>query len=127
MNNLVLDTDIFVDYFRKYAKAEKFFEKLRSEDNITYFSAITEVELISGNECNNFEVKAKLLNFLSNFTKISVNNKIAVKAGDFKRIHGVKMPDAIIAATAFAMKAKLITRNAKDYSRIDEVQVSIPY
>lgn len=127
MNNLVLDTDVFVDYFRKYEKAEEFFEKLRNSSNIVYFSAMTEAELVSGSECGNFEVKARLLDFMSNFNKIPINNQIAVKAGDFKRIYGAKTPDAIIAATAFVMKADLVTRNVKDYSMVGEVSVKMPY
>lgn len=127
MNNIVIDTDIFVDYFRRYEKSEKFFEGLRSKDNIIYFSAITETELVSGKECNISDVKSKLLNFLSNFAKVSIDNQIAIKAGDFKRIYDIKTPDAIIAATASVMRATLITRNIKDYKKIDAIKLNVPY
>ena len=127
MNNILLDTDILVDYFRKYEKAQRFFEELRTIDCIVYFSAITETELLAGRECNVIEVRAKLLNFLSNFTKISVNNPIALKAGDFRRMYEIKTADAIIAATAFATKANLITRNVEDFKKIKELNVKVPY
>lgn len=127
MNNILLDTDILVDYFRKYEKAQRFFEELRKIDCVVYFSAITETELLAGKECNAIEIRARLLDFLSNFTKISVNNPIAMKAGDFRRVHGIKTADAIIAATAFFMKANLITRNAADYKGVKEINVKVPY
>ena len=127
MNNLVIDTDIFIDYFRKYEKAERFFDGLRSAENIIYFSAITEMELVSGEECSNTDVKIRLLNFLINFNKVNVNNHIAVKAGDFKRVYGIKTADAIIAATAFVMKADLITRNINDYAKASGLKVKAPY
>ena len=127
MNNLLLDTDILVDYFRKYEKAQRFFEELRKTDCVVYFSAITETELLAGKECNVIEVRAKLLDFLSNFAKISVNNPIAGKAGDFRRLHEIKTADAIIAATAFFMKANLITRNDEDFKKIKEITLRVPY
>ena len=127
MNNIALDTDIFVDYFRKYEKAQKFFDELRNKEYVVCFSAISETELLAGDECNITEVKTKLLDFLSNFTKISVNNQIAKKAGDFRRVHKVKTADAIIAATAFAVKADLITRNVQHYKKIKEITVKVPY
>ena len=127
MKNVVLDTDILVDYFRKYEKSEKFLEKLKNEEIIIYFSAITETELISGSECNQFEIKTRILDFLSNFSKISIDNQIAVKAGDFRRIYGTRIPDAVIAATTYIMKATLITRNVKDFEKIKEITIKYPY
>ena len=74
MNNIVLDTDIFVDFFRSYEKALKYFEELKDSNSIIYYSAVTEAELVSGKECNKIEKKAKILSFLSNFAKVNVNN-----------------------------------------------------
>ena len=127
MNAIVIDTDIFIDYFRKFEKAEKFFDGMKNEDCIIYFSAVSDTELVSGEECNRMEVKAKLLDFLSNFNEVFINNQIAVKAGDFRRLHNTKMPDALIAATAFVMKADLVTRNINDFKNIKEITIKIPY
>ncbi len=55
MNTIVLDTDLFIDLLRGFEKAIEYFERLREEDYIIYFSAITEIELISGKECNKIE------------------------------------------------------------------------
>lgn len=127
MNNIVLDTDIFVDFLRGLEKAKNFFEKIRDDDYVVYFSAITETELISGKECNTIEKRTEILNLLTHFTKISVDNEIAIKAGDFSRAYNVETPDSIIAATAFIMKANLATRNFKDYKRISVIKLKVPY
>mgnify|MGYP001615589554 CR=1 FL=1 len=127
MKNIVLDTDIFIDFFRKFEKSMGYFEDLKNIDGIVYFSAVTEAELISGKECNNIEKKAKILDFLSNFGKVPVSNEIAVKAGDFSRIYNAETADAIIAATAFVMKADLITRNVNDFKNIKEITIKVPY
>ncbi|MBS3105771.1 type II toxin-antitoxin system VapC family toxin [Candidatus Woesearchaeota archaeon] len=127
MNNLVLDTDIFIDLLRGFEKAKKYFEELNREDNIIYYSAVTEVELISGKECNKIEKKAEIVEILSQFSKIPVDNRIAVKAGDFRREYGTAFADAVIAATAFVMKANLISRNIDDYRKIEEITLRVPY
>lgn len=127
MNNIVLDTDIFIDLLRGFEKSKKFFEELNKEDSVFYFSAITETELISGKECNKIERKAEIVNILANFNKVLVSNEIAVKAGDFSRTYNIETADAVIAATAFIMKANLITRDIKDYKRIKEITIKVPY
>lgn len=127
MNNIVLDTDIFIDFFRSFEKALRYFEELKDSNNIIYYSSITEAELISGKECDKIDKKAKVLDFLSNFTKVNVNNEIAVKAGDFSRTNKIEIADAIIAATAFRMKADLITRNVDDFKKIKEIRLKTPY
>jgi len=127
MNNIVLDTDIFIDFLRGFEKARKYFDELKKENFVVYFSAVTETELVSGRECNKIERKSEILDLLSNFSKVPVTNEIAVKAGDFSRISNVETADAIIAATAFTMKANLATRNADDYKRIKEITLKVPY
>lgn len=127
MNNLVLDTDIFIDLLRGFEKAKKYFEELGREDNIVYYSAVTEIELISGKDCNRIDKKAEIIEILSQFSKIPVDNMIAVKAGDFRREYGAAFTDAIVAATAFFMKAALVTRNVDDYKKIKEITLKVPY
>lgn len=127
MNNLVLDTDIFVDFLRGFEKAKKFFEEIKNGDYVIYFSAVTEAELISGKECNKIERKAEILKILENFNKVLVSNEIAIKAGDFSRVYNVETADAIIAATSFFMKADLVTRDVEDYKRVKEISLKVPY
>ena len=126
MNNLVIDTDIFIDLLRGYEKAKRFFEEVKNED-ILYFSAVTEIELVSGQDCRKLDKRAEVIGILSNFLEIPVDNKIALTAGDFRRVYGVAFADAAIAATAYILKANLITRNKKDFEKIREIKVRVPY
>src|SRR3989344_9397721 len=96
---MLIDTNIFVDHLRGYAPAVAFFESLVSKENIL-FSAITEAELIAGQECKEKIKKEGVLQFLSQWNKIIVPNQIAVLAGDLSRDKGINLPDALIAATA---------------------------
>lgn len=125
---VVLDSDIFVDYLRNYPPALAFFQSipLDKRTNIL-FSAITETELITGESCNDNEIRIKVLGMLNSFTKIKVDNPVALRAGDLCRVYGIDMPDAIIAATALINKAELVTKNIKDYNKVDGLKIRSSY
>lgn len=123
---IVIDTDIFVDHLRGYAPAMAFFESLASQEDI-FFSAITEAELVAGNECKEKAKKDGVLQFLNQWNKIVVSNQIAVLAGDLCRDKELELPDAIIAASALVSKAELVTRNEKDFKKVIDLKIRIPY
>ena len=124
--DILIDTSIFIDHLRGHAPATEFFQSLYSRENI-FFSAITEAELIAGKQCGNNSIKEKIIRFLHKWKKIEVTNQIAVLAGDLARENAVAIPDAIIAATALSKKAKLLTKNIKDFTNIRELKVEAPY
>jgi len=120
----LVDTNVFIDHFRNYSLATAFFESLDEE---SIFSAISEAELISGQQCALPEKKKYILQFLGRWRKIEVSNQIAVLAGDIVREHPIELADAIIAATALIHKAELLTRNVKHFSMIKNLVVKSPY
>ncbi len=124
---VIIDSSIFVDHFRNYAPSVEFFRFLSSFKTRPLFSAITETELIAGNSCNDSNVRTIILAMLNSFTKVEVDNQIALKAGDLSRIYNVDLPDSIIAATAIVNKAELLTRNIKDFKKIKGLKVRMPY
>ncbi len=121
----VIDTDIFIDALHGVEKAEKLLKA--SIENVDAFSAITESELLSGKDCDDKGKREALLHLLSLLTKISVDNPIAQIAGDLRRNYRIALPDALIAATALHLNAKLVTRNTKDFSAIREIELESPY
>ncbi len=121
---VLVDTDIFIDFLRNNTAAIEFIENHLHEIS---FSAITEAELLSGKECDNQEVREKLLHFLAQFEKIPVDNPLVQVAGEFRRNYGIDLPDAIIAATAFIIDEPLCTRNIKHFEKIKDINVMKPY
>ena len=63
-------------------------------------------------------------------TRLNVNGVIARKAGEYRALyrpsHGMALPDALIAATAFVHQSALITRNTRHYPMSD-IQVVMPF
>ena len=120
----LIDTDIFIDFFRGVPEAATFLQE-HVQDII--FSAITEAELLSGQVCNDVQEKEKVFHLLSQFEKIAVDNLLVQVAGDIRRKYGLEIPDAIIAASAFVSDSVLITRNINHFEKVKEIKVKKPY
>ncbi len=56
-----------------------------------------------------------------------VSPNIARKAGELMRDYGLNLPDALIAATALVYDAILVTRNIRDFQRIPNLRLEVPY
>lgn len=123
---ILIDTNIFVDHLRNFGPAVKFFESLAGRDDVI-FSAITEAELIAGKSNKNKEKKEKLLYFINRWNKISVTNPVALQAGDISREYELEIPDAIIAATALQNNAEVVTKNIKDFQKVEGLKIKVPY
>ena len=112
--NLLIDTDIIIDYLRDYKPAVDYLEKLSSPLQL---SAITVAELYAG--IRDKEEQKVIENFLTVFDIIPVNNLIAQTGGAFRkkygRSHGTGLADALIAATAIHQDAHLATLNIRHY------------
>src|SRR3989338_1835733 len=101
MSEMLIDTDIFVDFLRNNNKAKNFFEKIISGQITGYSSVITEAELFSGKECEISEKKDAVNNLLSLINKTAIDSIIARQAGEFRRKYQIPLMDALIAASAF--------------------------
>jgi len=84
-------------------------------------SVITEMELLSFPQLSNQEEKV-IRKLLSYFSIISLNESIKEKAIAIRRTKRLKLPDAIIVATAYINKATLVTSD-KALHTIPEINV----
>mgnify|MGYP006300323073 CR=1 FL=1 len=64
--------------------------------------------------------------FLRRFECVSIDADIAERAVRIRQAHRLKLPGAIIQATALERSALLVTRSTKDFSS-DEPGVRVPY
>ena len=65
--------------------------------------------------------------FMSLANVIQINASIINTCISIRKAHKIKLPDAIIAATAIANKLTLITCNAKDFENVKNLKVLNPY
>lgn len=124
MAQLLIDTDVLIDYLRDQADSVAYLESLTPPLSV---SAITVAELYAG--VRDGAERAVLDQFVSSFRVIAIDEAIAIRAGlirrDFGKRHGTGLADAIIAATAESQEAKLVTLNHKHFQMLDNVVV--PY
>jgi predicted nucleic acid-binding protein len=97
-------------------QAEKFIDDLLKEDQ-PCISTITEIELLCWKTASEKDLKV-LHNFINDALIIELEDVIKLKTADIRKQHKVKLPDAIIAATALVYDLTLITRNTKDFENI---------
>ena len=86
-----------------------------------YLSTITELELLSYPHISDREERG-ILNFLSNVTVVDLNEQIKAKTIELRREYRMKLPDAIIAGTAFYLDLPLFTAE-RDFERISELNL----
>jgi predicted nucleic acid-binding protein len=115
----VFDTNILIDYLRGVPQAK--IELDRYLDKA--ISVITWMEIMVGTtESNRDETRLALLDFLC----LPITMDVAERAAAIRSKRNVKLPDAIIQATAEVGGRLLVTRNVRDFSAEDP-GVRIPY
>jgi predicted nucleic acid-binding protein len=123
----LIDTDIAIDHFHGHRAALNYLEEILTAGEVIAISVVTLTELMAGMRPNEDERTEKLLRL---FTLITVDEAIGRKAGAylnrFGRSHNLELGDALIAASAFATGAELITRNIKHYP-MEDIHIISPY
>ena len=97
------------DYLNGVAKAGH--EIRRSHDPA--ISVITWIEVMTG--AANEDEESVLRVFPANFLCLPITREVAERAAANRRQKKIKLPDAIILATAEVAKRQLVTRNVKDF------------
>lgn len=112
----VFDTNILIDLFNNRVEAADAIENTASHRAI---SLITWMEVMVSARRHGHEAKTAAV--MGAFEIIDVSRDIAERSVLLREKHGMKLPDAIILATAQSRKCPLISRNTKDFAGIDEV------
>ena len=116
---LLIDTDIFIDYF-KVGLLRQVFEGKEFE---VYYSVVTKKELLSKSGLKESERQAILLT-LKRYRLIPLDDRIARKYSEIRgRSQTLEKADALIAATALVRKLPLVTRNIRHFQNIDGLTV----
>lgn len=89
-------------------------------------SAITEIELLSWKSATEKDVEV-LQNSIDDVLVIELEQPIKYKTADIPRKYKIKLPDAIIAATALIYELNLVSRNISDFKNIDGLQLINPW
>jgi predicted nucleic acid-binding protein len=116
----VIDSDILIDYLQGMVEAK---DEINKYDEPLY-SMISWMEVMCGAETE--EEKQSAESLFKSMIKIDLTLQIAQRAVDERKSLKLKLPDAVILATADCEGCILVTRNTKDFDE-DDPRVRIPY
>jgi predicted nucleic acid-binding protein len=116
----VLDTNILVDYLHGIERAKSEVDRY---DKPT-ISLITWIEILVG--AQDKQEESLLRRLLQRFEMLAASSEVAMQAVEIRKRNRIRLPDAIIWATALVHEFLLLTRNTCDFPR-DHPDVRVPY
>ncbi|NUQ22446.1 MAG: type II toxin-antitoxin system VapC family toxin [Saprospiraceae bacterium] len=121
------DTNTAIYYLQQQfpASAEEFMDVIIAEST-PCISAITEIELLCWKATTERDAEV-LKKFIDSILIIELEQPIKLKTADIRKEHKIKLPDAIIAATATVYNLTLVTRNIKDFKNIPAMNLVNPW
>ena len=115
----LFDTNILIDYLNGIEAAREEIEAYESP----LISPITWMEVMVGAEADeNHPIRG----FLQRFSPVPLDTVVAERAVSIRRIRKMRLPDAIVWASAQSQDALLVTRNTRDFPA-DAPDVRVPY
>jgi predicted nucleic acid-binding protein len=115
VTRLLVDSDVFVDHLRGR-------HRFRPGKDAVYYSVITRAELFAGRGTEERRVRR----LLEPFTEMAVDRSLAERGGRLRRMLGIHLADALIAATAQEHRLVLLTRNTRDFARVTGLRIRSP-
>jgi len=125
--NYLCDTNTIIYFLqRQFSEAAELYidELFKREQPV--MSTITEIELLSWKSVSETDDEI-IKKFIGDSKVIELEPAIKTKASEIRKKTGIKLPDAIIAATALVYNLTLITRNVKDFKKVGEISIVNPW
>lgn len=111
---VVFDSNIIIDYFKGIPEAEKTISSYK----VKYISFITWIECLVKIPP---ERQGLAIDLLANFDLVTMDESLMQESLRIRQATKLKLPDAIIYATAKTKMAGLVTRNTKDFSNLGNI------
>jgi len=121
MVNALFDTNILIDYLNGIEAAKQELSLYGSKQR--HISIITWMEVLVGAEPDTL---GAIKSWLAGFQIISIDAAIAERAVYIRQNKKIRLPDAIIQASAQVHSLLLVSRNSKDFPA-NEPGVRVPY
>ena len=119
----LIDTNSVIDYLdNKLSKSAA--KKLDAEQ--LEISVITRMELLAWRNADAGQL-AILEEFINSTTIWNLDEPIILKGIKVRKNCNIKLPDAIIAATALVYNRELVTRNNNDFKNVQGIKLINPW
>jgi predicted nucleic acid-binding protein len=119
-NKAILDSNVIIDAVRKMIDIKKSIFQYQ----FVYISLITYIEVLGYNFQNEND-KLMTMQILRLFEIVNPDIDIADLTIGYRKMKKIKVPDAIILATARKLNAMLLTSNTVDFKNVDDSVVIV--
>ncbi len=121
----LVDTNVVIEFLGATLppKSSKWIQHIVNQ-NQHHLSIINQMELLgyNGNPSEMQIIEA----FVNTSKLLSITQPIVLKTIEIRKAHSIKLPDAIIAATAIIHNLELLTRNISDFKNIIGLNITDP-
>ena len=104
---------------------EKFIDNVLKSSAIG-ISVITEIELLCWKTATEKDLDV-IQRFIAEVSVFELDQEIKLITSSIRRKNKIKLPDAIIAATALRHELTLLTRNSRDFAAIAKLNLIDPF
>ena len=106
-------------------KARDFMKEVLNEDG-SYISVITKIELLGWLAASSEKIR-DVEDFVQDSEILQLTDVIVDKTIEIRRTLKIKLPDAVIAATAIVQDFTLISRNDDDFKKVPGLKYLNPF
>jgi hypothetical protein len=122
----LIDSNVVIDYLGGHLPPNAMELMHKIVDATPRLSIISKIEILAYNfpTKQSFEITK---DFINSSLIYNLNGDIVETTIELRKNFRIKLPDAIIAATALVNNFELITRNTKDFKKIKSLKVMDPF
>lgn len=114
----LIDTNVIIDFSANKLPSAAYTKVIDTINSSPKISIINKIELLSL-----ADVPSPVVFFTEEAHVFALSEEIVSKTIELRKKHKIKLPDAIIAATALVHNLKLLTHNIGDFNNIKGLKV----
>ncbi|MDP1690321.1 MAG: type II toxin-antitoxin system VapC family toxin [bacterium] len=120
---MTIDSNIVIAYLAGEESVARQLSLWKEEGRPLFLSTIAEAEVLGFPDFTSEERERTARFMAEQFVSMICDRTIAYQAGVLRGTINIKLPDALIAATALSTGTPLVTRNVKDFKNVSGLEV----
>ncbi len=123
-DRFLIDTNILIYFLQGEEVAASFFKNVMDKE--LCISLINKIEVLAFPDLSEHE-EMEIRQFLLDFVTFKVDDPVAEETIVIRKKYKLKLGDALISATAIMHDAVLVSRNEKDFVKVEGLKFLNPY
>jgi predicted nucleic acid-binding protein len=122
----LLDSNVLIDALAGLPHGVRVLHEARKRPEVSViYSAITRIEVLGFPNLSEQE-EAAVRRLLNEFEEVAISNAVVERTIQIRKRLRIKIPDALVAASADTAQAVVVTRNTSDFQRVPGLTVVHP-